>query len=629
MDETAVSRYFSSDEIVRLERGLPRLAGLSAKLLVPFTAYRLRSAEVAWINRRWFLERGFNLGEEAIRRKITAWLIDEFAWLVRADGDAFTGDTRRLWADRYGSSDGSSPHGGSGRVATAGCFQAKGIGQTPLVGHGAPPGHSHGCLSVTEGLREAIWGEIAAAEFPHGAIPVIAVLDTGMGFSSPNPEDRYEQNVRRGILVRPAVVRPAHAERAPLFKHPIGDFLNSQSEDVRRTQDMIVNWAMASQDSGSAAEKETLSRCFRAIGEQIAFGQVHRLFAGGHFSSNLSIRGELLDFGNMHALPNWARAQVHSMVAGFGDEIRLLRPLIASLAFHFTKYQRRGDAVRLGAELFTLATNAYERAWREYSVSLFQAESLELEVRDLLHEVLRQYFAGQQRHRLKYRFGLATQQGVLPEPAWLHDAVIDEKYPLDTVEYRALSKIVAQVRDNKSPLYVALTTAARLLMPRPSVERRLLLESLARAVPQAGAGQTLDTKSVEQLVQDAVGGARRRWPRLPMGYAVLAHTVHEGSSALLCAQRRDGPRTAWLEGICGSSADLYWFDHRLQESNLIGTKLRRDGHYWWATFPARHGGDGIWHAQLHDAELPLPRLEVWYPEPASRWMELEGPAAGL
>ena len=261
MEETAVSRHFSADEIARLKRGLPRLAQWSNSILGPFDARRLRSGAVAWVNHRWFLERGFDLSQGGVRERVIAWLVDEFAWCVATNGKGFASEGRTLWADRYGSSDGSCPYGGSARVATIGCFQVKGIGQTPMVGKGAVAGHTHGCLSLAECLREAIWAEFAEAEFPRGAVPVIAVLDTGLEFSSPDSEDRYDQNVRRGILIRPAVVRPAHAERAPLFGHPVGDFINRQSEDVQRTRDVIARWASVSQNTGGAIIVPSTLKC--------------------------------------------------------------------------------------------------------------------------------------------------------------------------------------------------------------------------------------------------------------------------------------------------------------------------------------------------------------------------------
>jgi hemolysin-activating ACP:hemolysin acyltransferase len=203
----------------RLENGLPRLGEWSSQMFVPFEARQLRRARVLWINRRWFLERQIDVSRANVRDRLANWLLDEFAYAVTGNagaGDAFTSRVRTLYADRYGISSGQSGHGGSGRVATIGCFQAKGIGAAPLVGAGANWVHSSGCCSVEEGIREAICGEVAATEFPHGAVPVIAILDTGLYVCPPVDAKRPENthSVRRAIIIHLAVLRVAHAERA-------------------------------------------------------------------------------------------------------------------------------------------------------------------------------------------------------------------------------------------------------------------------------------------------------------------------------------------------------------------------------------------------------------------------------
>ncbi|EQD63053.1 MchC protein, partial [mine drainage metagenome] len=77
-----------------------------------------------------------------------------------------------------------------------------------------------------------------------------------------------------------------------------------------------------------------LKELVQNISRQIAFGQVHRLFHGGYFSSNLSINGELLDFGSFRSLPDWGKSFVMDHVPPFGDEMRLLALIIESLVFH-------------------------------------------------------------------------------------------------------------------------------------------------------------------------------------------------------------------------------------------------------------------------------------------------------
>ncbi len=623
MESDSLAQYFSHDEIERLTRGIPSLSQWSASALVPFIVRRLRAPSVIWTNRQWFLERGFDLSHAHTVSRVNSWLLTEFGWIVDSELNGSAGESRTFWADRYGSPDGMSPHGGSGRVATAGRFQAKGIGRTPLVGAESSVGHAHGCQSVAECFREAIWAEISCAEFPHGAIPVIAILDAGLDFSSPDSADRYDQNVRRGILVRPAVVRPAHAERAPLFKHPVSDFVNRQTEDVDRTREMITFWAATSNSSGIASVTDVLKRCVCGIAEQIAFGQVHRLFSGGYFSSNVSIHGELLDFGNMHALPNWARTQVHSVVPGFGDEMRLLGPMIGSLAFHFTKYLRFSNRNELGTSLLGSATAAYQHAWRQFSLSLFQANRLAPDVQNKIYDALRRYYIEQQRTFMKYRFGLLVENRSPPSIDWIHDALISENFAVDSGESRTLDAIAEALRAHAESRqdYLSFATAARLLLPRPSVERRYLLDTLATAIPPVGSGRSLDTHALGRIVSKTVSSARRTWPRLPPDLAVLGHTARDGSSALLCAQSINGPQLAWLEGICGPTGLLHWFEHRFVTTDFAGFDLHRDGCYWWVLCPIQHVGESSWRVTLPGGAVPLPELDVLYPRPAMRWQE--------
>ena len=72
---------------------------------------------------------------------------------------------------------------------------------TPLAGAGANWVHSHGCASVEEGIREAIFAEIASAEFPFGAVPVVAVLGTQLSFSEPTVDGAKPQTMRRAIII--------------------------------------------------------------------------------------------------------------------------------------------------------------------------------------------------------------------------------------------------------------------------------------------------------------------------------------------------------------------------------------------------------------------------------------------
>src|SRR5882762_340478 len=120
--DAVIHTYFSREQVLRLERGLPRLDALSDRMLLPFQAQQLRFSAVLWINARWFLQRDIDINDDRTRKRVSDWLLAEFGYAVPRPEDpkgAFTEGKKTLHADRYGGSTGRSIHGGSGRVATA------------------------------------------------------------------------------------------------------------------------------------------------------------------------------------------------------------------------------------------------------------------------------------------------------------------------------------------------------------------------------------------------------------------------------------------------------------------------------------------------------------------------------
>src|SRR5215469_14635939 len=173
----------TANELAAISSDVPDLCQIGTSILVPFRACRLVEPTVAWINDRWFAERGLLTHiDGALRRRVCDWMLNSFAITAVAERQTPSDIEQAVLgqADRYGSSSGTSPHGGSGRVATVGRFQVKGVGRTPLVGAGVPWIHSHGVASMREAVYEAIMGEIFNAELPFGSIPVIAIVDAGV-----------------------------------------------------------------------------------------------------------------------------------------------------------------------------------------------------------------------------------------------------------------------------------------------------------------------------------------------------------------------------------------------------------------------------------------------------------------
>jgi len=84
---------------------------------------------------------------------------------------------------------------------------------------------------------------------------------------------------------------------------------------------------------------------------------------------------------------------------------------------------------------------------------------------------------------------------------------------------------------------------------------------------------------------------------------------------LLCAE---GPRAVWLEGVCGPSGIMHWFDHRFEESDFADLEAHRDGVRWWTMCGVRESGDNVWHVLLPRGKVPLPAMDVWYPRVTAR-----------
>jgi hypothetical protein len=269
------------------------LAEFGSKLLVPFGVQPLPNARVLWLNRRWLTQQELPFAEAA--------LLEQFA--ISTPGE------RIVHADRYGDPRGTSPHGGSGRVATIGKFQVKGIGPTPLVGD-ATWIHSHGHMSLTEAICEAIFGEILDQELPFGAVPAIAIIDCGEVMKTPHGE------LRRALVVRPAALRPAHLLRAASFVPSTG-LAVTPSPDATRVREAIAHLAsMKDVDLARLHLPRDIAELLDRLAQQAATADALRLFTGGLFASNVSLTGAILDFGVARALYSWASLQLHAHAQG-------------------------------------------------------------------------------------------------------------------------------------------------------------------------------------------------------------------------------------------------------------------------------------------------------------------------
>ncbi|WP_152625106.1 protein adenylyltransferase SelO family protein [Xanthomonas albilineans] len=305
---------------------------LSKHSLVPFCTKKLPRARVVWMNRNWMRIQGMDLSSFSAMEEARSWILSEYAVSSNSavSGDSEVNPTITFYADRYGGSEGCH-HGGSGRCGINGMFNAKGIGRTPLVSPGVDWSHSHGLLTLCDAIREAIASEILSREMPHGAMPVVAIIDTGFDLAM----GETESPARCAILVRPNFLRVAHFERSVFFGTR-GFEGSDQCADENRVREMYLNiehaYCKESIDP-ECALTGTLSR----IISQVGHSQAHRIWNGRPGSDSFAIDGSLLDFGNFRALPDWRSADDGNGQI-FGRDLVELVKLSDSLGHYLSKH---------------------------------------------------------------------------------------------------------------------------------------------------------------------------------------------------------------------------------------------------------------------------------------------------
>lgn len=263
---------------------------------VPVVLQRLKSARLLWLDRKaaisdpTYAELGSDM--ESYESK----LLETCAYAVPVSGDQFDPtDQIVAYADRYGGL-GIGDNGGSGRAAVIGSYLVKGVGRTSLISAGTDSNHASGGAYLEEAVRETIYCEVVRAEHPHSAVPVLAIIDTGI------EHDFGFKIERRVLLVRPCFIRPAHYLRAITYmsgnptegaldharvKHMFRQTVEliGKQEFIDRYSTLWINWAA-----------------------QLAYGFIHRLVHGSYSESNICFDGKMLDFGATSAVPSWGDA---------------------------------------------------------------------------------------------------------------------------------------------------------------------------------------------------------------------------------------------------------------------------------------------------------------------------------
>jgi hypothetical protein len=326
--------FAASQTISSLSEGQPEAMGkmLGEKSYAPVEAKRLTKPRVLWLNIPYLREHGFAIPESGITPELENQILDAFAWGVPGEMEpksAFKpNEVKTFFADRYGGS-GLATNWGSGRAASAGQIQIKGIGKTDLVGTdlGTGLGHSNGMVPGGEALREPIFGEINS-ELPLGSNRVIALIDRGTTQTLKN--GTIQPNVN---IVREDPLRPAHYVRAWYGQGP-----QAATEKARLKEAIKFLPNALPSPEGSTAKtnaekiKEGINEFTDRYAKQQAAAFAQKLYHGGTSLSNIEISGKFLDYGTETAQPGYAPLQVIGHIEPSGEIKDFKEVIIQGLA---------------------------------------------------------------------------------------------------------------------------------------------------------------------------------------------------------------------------------------------------------------------------------------------------------
>ena len=448
---------------------------------------------------------------EFVLRSCAYSIADATSGDVRAAGD----ETVSAFADRYGG-ERIGVHGGSGRAVIINGFHVKGVGRTGLLGLDSNPMHTSGGAYLEEAVREAIFGELCAMEYPAGAIPIVAIIDTGehvIWDTSDGP--KRESKV---LIVRPCILRPAHLQRAVLYVS--GDRWCG-AEDASRVAARVS--AFYDLMGTKAAAAQALTRWASSWAEQMAYGFVHRIPHAGHSTSNLTMSGALLDFGACTAVPSWARFLL-MMQDGqrfgpeFSEVIQALRALIANIYFSTDIVSMSRDEIAQACERIR---HAFERRFilEVLKVSgLCDADALALledDGHELLFRLTQEVFVDSQRELCDL-----TKVPPVPQRGFDFASIYTPSCPgsLKGLQKRIIHRL------GSDSIEAARARAAFIGRPRMQLYRESLKDRIYSAVETGIDTEDDQLKRIAGFIDDEVAAGRRDFGRLqretiPVGFA--------------------------------------------------------------------------------------------------------------
>ena len=572
---------------------------------VPFTAQKLRHPKLVWINHRWLLQNRIKVDDQQAVDSAVRWIEEHLGFAVPQSHDQpaeYIEAFKTFKADRYGGS-GIGPHGGSGRCGTWDGFQVKGIGVTPLVGSGLGYEHSHGAVTLEEAIREATYSELLCQEAPFGAVPVIAIIATGT---------RMHWGEPRALLIRPPFMRASHLERAPFFR-PVSARLNAErdySNDVARVIRTVQMVSSKDRQEDLLVRVKDLHEFIDRSTRQLAFSHVHRLYFGACSTSNLTINGEILDFGSARALVNWSSVECMHGAPRFGrDDLELLLSGCREIEFYIKKYAPNSAFLDKRADLELHLRESYEahllRSFHEVSGGECTADR---DNGSHLAGIIASYFNRQQDGlKLSFLTGHSpNEQRSLYEEICERQELVGDGVQKECFKHASRRSSCALPGHHEFS-DVRLHHMRRMLMPRNELFREVLQQKIYKEIIDALAPSDPNFRHrTSEFIRNSVSRARRIFRWFSAEWIIMGSASNSYSTVLVAQHRSSGKSLALLHGHV-LEGRLYFHGQALALE-----RDRPDGTLWFSVIlPDSYSGAAI-ELPVFGQACVIPAADVFY-----------------
>ena len=468
---------------------------------VEVVLYRLKNPSLIWLNERVLHHDPAFLECDSDVERYAKRLCENCAYVAYEEeikDKIIEKDRIIASSDRYGGG-AIGTNGGSGRAAFVNGYLVKGTGKTPLIGMHTESTHATGGAYLEESIRETIFSELFAYEFPHSSIPNIAVIDTGI-------VQKWDlggsiKTERRVLLVRPSFIRPAHMERAVYYLS--SNFLEGTLDNIR--VDRVIKKLISK--TGNNGLSNLLENFFINWARQLAYGYIHRISLGGNTTSNICLDGKLLDFGAASALPSWGSFTMISNLAPTGTEFQTVAHAISSVLYYFNKHSI--EKINISECIEEITSKSWSAYVNEYLIQTlrlcgFSYESAASLLTGSCSGYVRLVIERVHKWYRKYRFDIVDFTPLVTLGNGIVE-VWDDPVPAHLIELRALLNEHLDEFELRTHL---LNSRAR-NSARPSLFREEMKDRLYKEVEKANDGVEINAYFMKEFVRGEVVRSRR------------------------------------------------------------------------------------------------------------------------